>query len=317
MLPLISICMATYNGEKYLKEQIESVIKQSYKNFELIIQDDNSTDNTLQILQEYADLPNISIFVNETNLGYIKNFETLLQRAQGEYIAISDQDDIWQEDKLDTLLHNIQDATLIYSNSLLIDAEGKSLKRTLSQKLKNNFISSSEPLNFLYDNTVSAHAVLFKRELLAYLAPLPTHLYFDQYIAMLAASLNGVKFIDKNLVEYRQHNTNTLSQNKKQKLSTFQKIHNKLAKKEHNNQMMLHKIQELRKVTTLSQDDRVKLQTLQKIHESFKESYFNFQALSFFLQNRDILFKITTKNSVVLSFKKSIGYKLYKAFPLL
>ena len=317
MTPLISICMATYNGEKYLQEQIESIINQSYKNFELIIQDDSSTDNTLQILQKYTNLPNVSIFLNKTNLGYIKNFETVLQRAKGTYIAIADQDDIWNKNKLEILLQNIQNSTLIYSNSLLIDAEGKSLNKTLSQKLKNNFISSKEPLNFLYDNTVSAHAVLFRKELLAYLAPLPTYLYFDQYIAILAASLNGVKFIDKNLVDYRQHSTNTLSQNKKQKLSLLQKIRNKLVKKEHNNQIMLHKIQELQKVTTLSHENKVKLQTLQTIHENFKTSYFNLQALSFFLQNRETLFKITTKNSIVLSLKKSVGYKLYKAFPLL
>ena len=163
---LVSICIATYNGEKYLKEQLDSVCNQTYKNIEILIQDDASSDNTVKIIQAYQEKYNIQLFVNESNLGYIKNFESLIQKATGEYIAPCDQDDIWVKNKIELLINNIKTSSLIYSNSLLVDSHGESLGKTLQEKLKNNFINSKEPLNFLYDNSVSAHAMLFKKELL-------------------------------------------------------------------------------------------------------------------------------------------------------
>ena len=159
----------------------------------------------------------IELVQNEENLGYIKNFEKALSLADCDYIAPCDQDDLWASDKLQVLVQNISGASLIYSNSELVDAQGKSLHRTLSQKLKNNFISTRSPLCFVYDNCVSAHSMLFTRELLTSIFPFPTTLYFDAWIAANAASINGVAFIDTNLVLYRQHTTNTLSITKKKK----------------------------------------------------------------------------------------------------
>jgi len=315
-LALVSITLATYNGEKYIQEQIESILQQSYQHFEILIQDDNSQDKTLEILQSYND-PRIKIEKNSTNLGYIKNFETVLKRAKGEYITICDQDDIWREEKLETLLREIGENSLIYADSLLVDENGNSLNKRLSQKLKNNFISSKEPLSFLYDNAVSAHAALFKRELLEIILPLPKHLYFDQYIALCAASIGGVKYLDKDLVLYRQHQNNTLSQNSKKASSTLSKIEKKLAKKAANNQDILNKIQEIEHIPTLSQKDQKLLAKLKSIHTKFFECYFNADALLFFLKNSNILFAITKKNRAILSLKKSIGYKLYKVLPIL
>jgi len=313
---LISITLATYNGEKYIQEQIASLLAQSYQNFEILIQDDNSSDNTISVIENFKD-PRIKIEKNSTNLGYIKNFECVLKRAKGDYIAICDQDDIWREDKLEMLLREIDNNALIYADSLLVDENGNSLNKRLSQKLKNNFISSKEPLNFLYDNAVSAHAALFKRELLEIILPLPQHLYFDQYIALCAASMGGVKYLDKDLVLYRQHQNNTLSQNSKKESSTLSKIEKKLEKKAANNQDILNKIQEIEQIPTLSQKDKELLAKLKSIHTKFFECYFNVDALLFFFKKSNILFTITKKNRVVLSVKKSIGYKLYKVLPIL
>ena len=309
--------MATYNGEKYLEAQIQTILEQSYTDFELIIQDDCSNDATLTILKQYENHPRCTIFYNSSNLGYTKNFASVLQKASGDYIALCDQDDLWEKDKLALLMQNIGKNSLIYSNSLLIDEGGKPLGMTLSQQLKNNFISSNEPLNFLFDNSVSAHAALFSKELLPYLKSFPKHIYFDQYIAFVAVAKNGVIYYDKPLVAYRQHATNTLAKKKKQKPSLLQQINNKLEKKYQTNEQMLQKLQEFITLPILSQQDKQLLDTLIEIHHSFPTTFFNFKALQFYLKHKDILFQITTKNKTTLSIKKSIGYKLYKALPIL
>ena len=317
MNSLISICLATYNGETYIQEQLDSIVKQTYREFELIVQDDNSTDNTLEIIKSYEKFIKIKIEKNKTNIGYAKNFEKVLKRASAEYIAICDQDDIWDENKLEILINSIGTNTLVYSNSLLMNENGESLNKSLSDKLKNNFISSNQPLNFLYDNSVSAHAVLFKKELLNHLFPFPQHIYFDQYIAMVAASLQGVQFIDKNLVNYRQHAKNTLGNRQKSKDSLTSKIKNKLQKKLDNNNDFLNKIKDVKNIKTLSLNDKNILLNLKNIHLNFLFSIYSLSALIFFLTYKDILFAIGKKNKIILSIKKSIGYKLYKVLPIL
>src|SRR5690606_18169426 len=108
------IALCTYNGGKYLIEQLDSLVKQDYPNIEIIIVDDCSKDTTLSILNSYSlHYPNIKIHVNENNLGYKKNFEKAIQLCNGEYIALSDQDDIWKLDKISKLINSIEKSVLI------------------------------------------------------------------------------------------------------------------------------------------------------------------------------------------------------------
>ena len=102
----IDILMATYNGEKYLVEQLDSIINQTYRNWNLLIRDDNSTDKTLEIIQNYHKKDKrIKILKdNKGNLGIVRNFEELLKSSESEFIMFSDQDDIWVENKLDMYL---------------------------------------------------------------------------------------------------------------------------------------------------------------------------------------------------------------------
>ena len=104
----VSIALATYNGEKYLREQLDSILSQSIQDFELVACDDCSTDSTLKILNEYAEKDfRVKVFTNEKNLGFKKNFEKAIFLCSGDYIALSDQDDIWTENHLQVLLENI------------------------------------------------------------------------------------------------------------------------------------------------------------------------------------------------------------------
>ena len=317
MNKLVSICIATYNGQEYLKEQLDSVCNQTYKNIEILIQDDGSSDNTINIIQTYQKKHNIELFINDANVGYIKNFETLIKKARGEYIALCDQDDIWAENKIELLVNNISDSSLIYSNSLLIDSTGNSLNKTLQEKLKNNFIASKEPLNFFFDNSVSAHAVLFKKELLSTIFPFPEHIYFDAWIALNAANEEGVSYLEQNLVYYRQHSTNTLGNVKKVNSSTTSKITNKVAKKEKNILFILSKIDEFLEIKNLSEIDKNTLQELKRLYNQFYIKYFNITLFLFLLRNKDILFKITNKSPLYIAFKHAIGKKLYKVAPFL
>lgn len=109
----IDILMATYNGEKYLKEQIESILNQTYKNIRLVISDDCSKDRTRKILKQYEQDKRIEVHYHEKNQGYIKNFEYLLKQVKNDIYMLSDQDDVWLPEKVEksykTLIDNDAD----------------------------------------------------------------------------------------------------------------------------------------------------------------------------------------------------------------
>lgn len=98
----VSVVVCTYNGERYIKEQIDSIIAQTYPIHEIILQDDGSTDGTFAILRDYADrYGNITAWRNESGKGISRNFFSAMRRATGDYIALSDQDDVWEKDKVE------------------------------------------------------------------------------------------------------------------------------------------------------------------------------------------------------------------------
>ncbi len=111
--------MATYNGEKYVNEQIDSILSQTYQDFELIICDDCSKDRTREILQEYSQKDSrIKLLFNEKNLGFKKNFEKAISMCNGEYIAFCDQDDIWENYKLQFAIEKIENNDIYCSNCM-------------------------------------------------------------------------------------------------------------------------------------------------------------------------------------------------------
>ena len=124
----IDILLATYNGEKYVAEQIESILNQTYKNFNLIISDDNSSDNTPKILEDYAKKDSrIILNLQEKNLGVVKNIEFLLKQVQNEYYMLSDQDDVWLEQKVEKSLETLknENADLVFGDLEIVDENGK------------------------------------------------------------------------------------------------------------------------------------------------------------------------------------------------
>jgi glycosyltransferase involved in cell wall biosynthesis len=207
----VSVVLGTYNGEKYLKEQIDSILRQTYTNMELVITDDCSTYGTRSILKEFADkYENVHVYFNETNLGLVQNFEKAVQYAQGEYIAFADQDDIWLPEKIQRLVENIGNNMLIYSDSAYIDADGNLMGKKLSDYRK--WISGKNLYAVESDSIwVAGHAMMFRRELLDLALPFPVSPYIGHhgwmaYIAMLKGTIS---FVPEALVLYRQHGNNT------------------------------------------------------------------------------------------------------------
>lgn len=204
----ISIALCTYNGEQFLRPQLDSIIAQSIDNWEVIAVDDVSTDGTWDILQTYAVLDDrFKLIRNEQNLGYNANFQKALSLCEGDYIAICDQDDIWHPDKLRRQLEGIGSSFLIYHDSEFIDEAGKSMGLNMSDKF--HFYRGSSPEAFLYLNCVSGHTILIKKDLLAKALPFPHGFHYDQWLAFVATSEGSVDFVGEKLVRYRQHGSNT------------------------------------------------------------------------------------------------------------
>lgn len=201
--------MASYNGEKYIGEQLDSILSQGYRNIEIVIVDDGSTDNTASIIQEYQQRhPFIRFLQNESNLGVSKTFVRAIIECRGQLVALADQDDIWMPQKLQVLFDAIGDYDAAYGNSLLVDAAGGSLDKTFAALM--NMKTYKSGASFLFSNTVPGHAMLVKMDFLQSIMPFPAEVFYDHWIGFNAASNNGIRYVDEILVHYRQHESNAV-----------------------------------------------------------------------------------------------------------
>lgn len=211
--PLISVVIATYNGERFIGKQLDSILSQTYTNIELVVVDDCSSDRTVSILNDYANrFSNIHIYINEQNLGYVKNFEKGMLLANGDFIAPSDQDDIWLPEKLAILMREIGDNAIVYCNSELIDDEDNPVGKKLSDVKK--LISFDDCLNYTVGNSAPGHGMLFPKKLVADSVPLPTMIPHDYWLGFVATFYSQLKYIDQPLVLYRQHSENVFGATK-------------------------------------------------------------------------------------------------------
>lgn len=204
--PLVSIALCTYNGERHLREQMDSILAQEGVRIEVVALDDGSTDGTVALLRDYAARdPRIAVHVNEKNLGHLRSFEKAMGLCTGAFIAPSDQDDVWEPRKLRVLLDAIGDADLAYCDSAYIDDAGRPMGYGISDELK--MIAGKEPLRFVFGNSVSGHASLVRRTLYDIAVPFPEGLFHDWWLAMCAAGHAGLVYVDRPLVCFRRHAT--------------------------------------------------------------------------------------------------------------
>lgn len=217
---MISIAMATYNGERYLREQIDSILSQTIQDFELIVCDDCSTDTTWNILLDYqVQDSRIKCYRNEENLGFKKNFEKAIRLCTGEYIALSDQDDIWLPEHLEKLVNIIGDADLACGNAELIDNKGNSIGLFLSEASGLYILYSHEKMTYrllCFTNSFQGASMLIRRDFLFEKAlPMPEGvLYHDAWFAACACLSNGIHYTFDVITLYRQHGKNASGQKK-------------------------------------------------------------------------------------------------------
>ena len=204
---MISVCIATYNGEKYIKEQLLSILPQLGKKDEVIISDDHSTDNTLDIVKGLND-NRIKIVINNREKGYTSNFENALSYAIGDYIFLSDQDDIWMSNKVDYCIAELKEYDLVVSDAILINSKGEKIDDSFFYKRNVYYTWLGNIFKFGFLGCCMA----FKMNVLKKALPFPKkHLYctHDNWIFLVAQSFYKVKISHEKLIRYRRHTDNT------------------------------------------------------------------------------------------------------------
>jgi glycosyltransferase involved in cell wall biosynthesis len=220
-LPLVDIVLATYNGEFFLQEQLDSVVTQSYPNWRLLVRDDGSTDATMQILRDYAQRigPRMVLLDDRTErLGACLNFGRVLYASTAPYIALCDQDDIWLPEKLARLLSAVRDAErrwgedtpiLVHSDLKVVDARGQVLADSFWRYQNLDPEASRNWRRQLVQNVVTGCATMFNRALRALALPIsPQAIMHDWWLALLAACAGRVVPVAWASTLYRQHGCN-------------------------------------------------------------------------------------------------------------
>lgn len=231
----IDILLATYNGEKFVKEQIESILNQTYENFNLIISDDASTDNTLNILEEYEKKDTrIKVFKKEKNEGLIDNFEFLLKNVTSDYFMFSDQDDIWKKDKIEKSINKLKEESsgLVYTDLEIVD-EKLNVIYPSYWKYKQIYKKIIKYNNFeaLYlNNFVTGCTILAKSKYIKDILPLPRNSKFvlhDYWTALIISAKDKISYVEEPTIQYRQHKNNRVgSSRKSDQLENFEDLRN-------------------------------------------------------------------------------------------
>lgn len=208
----VAICMTTYNPKMELfRRQIESIKSQTMKSWQLVISDDCSNEATFHQIQELIKHePNMHLFRNEKNLGFYYNFEKILSFIgdQFDFVALSDQDDLWHSDKLQRLLEEIGSSELIYHDMLIKDPEGNLISKTFWNHRTNHYMSQSA---LMIANTVSGSATLFRQKLIKKILPFPIRIgnaFHDHWMAMCASIDHRIAYVNEALQDYIQHDSN-------------------------------------------------------------------------------------------------------------
>ncbi|TDH20883.1 glycosyltransferase [Segetibacter sp. 3557_3] len=205
---LVSVVMCTYNGEQYLSAQMNSILSQSYRNIEVIVCDDASTDNTPNILAEYAVKdPRIKVSVNAHTTGIKQNFTNALKLAAGNWIAVADQDDIWMEHKLKTLLDCVMPGVLLV-HSYNAEFPGNEPEAAVINRSRIRFSGNDTRKLFFY-NTVYGHTIMVSKLLLEHARPFPTKVFYDWWLGLIASVHGKVALSNEVLVKHRIHASNS------------------------------------------------------------------------------------------------------------
>lgn len=218
----ITILLSTYNGEKYLKEQLDSLLNQTYKNIEIIARDDGSSDDTLEILKLY----DIKLLKRSQNLGAKKSFAELLSYAiadcESEYFMFCDQDDVWNSDKIEKTLAKMQemekehgDIPLLVHTDLEVVDEGL---HTLGSSFMayQNLSAQKSTLNYLFmQNNITGCTMMINKSLAMKSLPMPKEcMMHDAWVGLVASWFGKIGYVEETTIKYVQHSKNSLGAKK-------------------------------------------------------------------------------------------------------
>lgn len=202
----VSVCIATYNGEKYIKEQVESILCQLNEDDEIIISDDNSTDETIEAINSIND-GRVIIFVNTKGKGYTRNFENALEKASGDVIFLSDQDDVWVGNKIAVSLNALEACDFVVHDAEIVDRDLNVIDSSVFhfRHVRGGFFPNFVQIKYL------GCCMVFKKEVLNKALPFPnnqklaTH---DSWLTLVAEMYFKVLLIKEPLIRYRRHGNN-------------------------------------------------------------------------------------------------------------
>lgn len=201
---MITVCIATYNGGKYINEQLASVLRQLNAGDEIIVSDDGSTDDTIDLVQAFND-SRIRLLINNNFSSPVRNFENALKHAKGDYIFLCDQDDVWLPDKVENMSHYLEQYDLVVSDCKVVDAE-------LNVIYESFFIGRSSGKGFwknLTKNTYLGCCMAFRKEVLRYILPFPRDIAMhDIWIGLSVEMHSNSFFLPRQLILYRRHGLN-------------------------------------------------------------------------------------------------------------
>jgi glycosyltransferase involved in cell wall biosynthesis len=201
---VISVCLATYNGKNYVREQLRSVLAQLGPGDEVVVSDDGSTDDTLAVIASLDD-PRLRLLNGGRRLGVVKNFERALQAARGDTIFLCDQDDVWLPGKVERCQAVLADCLLVVTDCTVVDGELKSLSPSFFR------LRRSRPglLHNLWKNSYLGCCMAMRRTVLEAALPFPANIAMhDWWIGLVAERMGRVRFLDETLSLYRRHGGN-------------------------------------------------------------------------------------------------------------
>jgi len=236
---VIDILLATYNGEKYLSEQIDSILAQTISDWKLLIRDDGSSDQTQEIINHYVkQFPDKIIYIVDTNknLGVTRNFERLMKHSTAPYIMFCDQDDIWFSDKIEKSLQKLQTMEqqygadiplLVYTDLAVCNQEGTLIAKSFWKYQGGNPSLPLDHAKALVQNNATGNTFIFNRDLCDQALPFsPDTVMHDWWVALITLYLGKIDYLTDQTILYRQHNANVSGSKGKSILPMLRKLPN-------------------------------------------------------------------------------------------
>lgn len=222
----ISVALGTHNGERFVGEQISSILAQTMPVDEIVLSDDASSDGTVAIVEaavanhrtEHGSAPELVILRNDPPLRVTKNFEQALLRTSGDLVVLCDQDDVWHPERVERLAARFEDprALLVFSNARQVDSDGEYLGHNLFEALamsprERELVDAGMVFEqFMRRNLATGATAMLRRSLVEAAVPFPEAWLHDEWLALAAAAFEGVRMHDEALTDYRQHGSNQI-----------------------------------------------------------------------------------------------------------